>query len=152
MAATLNLSLIWSFVVKAWSSIGPLVGVLIGAWLARSWQRKQWLLESKKAEYRELLSGLSESAHYIGNNSPNLTVQGMLTVRTGDQERGSAESLTRGFRTIEDRIFIADTVARQRIEERWVSLTKENDIHEAGIRREQVQRSVTWQFNRRSPA
>jgi hypothetical protein len=30
------------------------VGVLIGAWLARSWQREHRLLRSKKAEYREL--------------------------------------------------------------------------------------------------
>jgi hypothetical protein len=43
-----------SLLGKTWGVVGPLVGVVIGVWLARSWQHKRWLLESKKAEYREL--------------------------------------------------------------------------------------------------
>jgi hypothetical protein len=82
--------------VRAWSGIGPLIGALIGSWLTRSWQRKQWLLESKKAEYRELLSVLSQSAHCILNNSPHLTVQGMGTLKSGEQERESDEAAADG--------------------------------------------------------
>ena len=37
-----------------WCVVGPLVGVVIGIWLARCWQRKQQLLESKRSECREL--------------------------------------------------------------------------------------------------
>ena len=37
-----------------WVVIGPLVGVVIGAWLARSWQHKSQLPESKRPKYREL--------------------------------------------------------------------------------------------------
>jgi hypothetical protein len=37
-----------------WCVVGPLVGVVIGIWLARCWQRKHRLLESKRTEYREL--------------------------------------------------------------------------------------------------
>jgi hypothetical protein len=114
--------------VRAWSGIGPLIGALIGSWLTRSWQRKQWLLESRKAEYRELMSVLSESANCILNNSQRLAVQGMGTIKSGEQERQSDEAATRGHRIIEDRIFMADTVAREKIDERWVVLLKEKDI------------------------
>jgi membrane protein YqaA with SNARE-associated domain len=41
-------------------AIGSLVGVVIGHLLTRSWQHKQWLLDNKKQEYRELLSNLFE--------------------------------------------------------------------------------------------
>ena len=37
-----------------WGVIGPLVGVVIGAWLARSWRHKSQVLESKTPKYREL--------------------------------------------------------------------------------------------------
>jgi hypothetical protein len=49
-----KLEIIGSFLGKTWGVIGPVVGVLIGAWLARSWQREHRPLRSKKAEYREL--------------------------------------------------------------------------------------------------
>ncbi len=49
-----KVEIIGSLLGKTWGVVGPLVGVVIGAWLARSWQRKHWLLESKKAEFREL--------------------------------------------------------------------------------------------------
>jgi hypothetical protein len=49
-----TLETIGSFLGKTWGVVGPLVGVVIGAGLARSWQRKQWVPQSKKAEYREL--------------------------------------------------------------------------------------------------
>ena len=49
-----TLETIGSLLGKTWGVVGPLLGVVIGAWLARSWQRKHWLLESKKAKYRKL--------------------------------------------------------------------------------------------------
>ena len=45
----------------AWSAIGPLVGVLIGAGLTSRIQRRQWLADKKKEEYRELFAVLTES-------------------------------------------------------------------------------------------
>jgi len=42
-----------SLLGTVWCVVGPLVGVVIGAWLARSWQHKDRPLGSKKAEYRE---------------------------------------------------------------------------------------------------
>lgn len=35
-----------------------LAGVLVGAWLAAQWQRRYWILDNKKSEYREILLAL----------------------------------------------------------------------------------------------
>jgi hypothetical protein len=47
------------FAGRAWSAAGPLVGVLVGSWLTTWTQRKHWLMDNKRAEYRKLLSTLS---------------------------------------------------------------------------------------------
>jgi hypothetical protein len=42
-----------------WASVGPLVGILIGHHLVKSWQRRQWLADNQKEEYRRVLAGLN---------------------------------------------------------------------------------------------
>ncbi|SRR5204863_5120467 len=42
-----------------WAAVGPLVGILIGHYLVRSWQRRQWLADNQKEEYRRVLAGLN---------------------------------------------------------------------------------------------
>lgn len=96
---SLNPSTLWDFFVRAWSAIGPLVGVLIGAWLARSWQQKQWLLDSKKAEYRELISTLSRGCHLIMKNLP----VGRFGAMSGEQEKEARDAWVAGLQVIQDR-------------------------------------------------
>lgn len=42
-----------------WAALGPLVGILIGHYLVRSWQRRQWIADNQKEEYRKVLAGLN---------------------------------------------------------------------------------------------
>jgi len=42
-----------------WAAAGPLVGILLGHYLAASWQRKQWIADNQKEEYRRVLAGLN---------------------------------------------------------------------------------------------
>ena len=42
-----------------WAAVGPLVGILIGHYLGRSWQRRQWLADNRKEEYRRVLAGFN---------------------------------------------------------------------------------------------
>jgi hypothetical protein len=49
-----NLGTTGSYLGTVWGVVGPLVGVVIGAWLAHSWQHKNQPLEGKKAEYLDL--------------------------------------------------------------------------------------------------
>jgi hypothetical protein len=114
-----------SFAVRAWSGVGPLVGVLIGAWLTRSWQRKQWVLEGKKAEYRELISTLSESFHCIVKNWP----AGLVTAVSHETLRETLEAEVAGQRVVEDRIFIENQLRAAQIRDRWALLAAEHDYN-----------------------
>jgi hypothetical protein len=42
-----------------WAAVGPLLGIVVGHYLTRSWQRRQWLADNRKDEYRKLLAGLN---------------------------------------------------------------------------------------------
>ena len=86
----------WSVIVRAWSGIGPLVGVAVGAWLTRSWQRKQWTLEAKRTEYRELIGTLSKSVHTLVNICPH-PVPGGVHVQTADELLAFEEARVAGY-------------------------------------------------------
>jgi len=47
-----------AMIQAVWNVLGPLAGVVLGAFLTWHWQRKQWFLDNKKAEYRGLLAAL----------------------------------------------------------------------------------------------
>jgi hypothetical protein len=110
------------------STVCSLLGIsgLLTLFLTRSWQRKQWLRDQKMAEYRELLSALSKSAHYILRTSPHHVFAGM-TMRSGDEERQSAEADVEARRVIADRILIAKRIRSENILERWQGITAEKD-------------------------
>jgi hypothetical protein len=65
-----NLSCGWAHTLIVWGAIGPLVGIFVGHVLIRSWQQKQWMLDRRKEEWRELLTTLtppsSRSASSLG--------------------------------------------------------------------------------------
>src|ERR1700691_1251014 len=115
--------IVWNFFTGAWNGIGPLVGVFVGAWLSRSWQRKQSVLDSKKAEYRELISCLSQSMHSIMNNSGSSVAGGRLT--SGEELRDIDWAESRGYNIISDRVFIADVMTREKVRERWLTVVKQ---------------------------
>jgi len=108
-----------------------LFGVLIGVWLTRSWQRKQWVLESKKAEYRELISILSESYHCIVKNWPiPLAPFGEVigSISDAPQRKEVLEAGVAGQRVIEDRIFIERQMRVENIREQWGLLAAKKDL------------------------
>ena len=113
--------------LQIWSAVGPLLGICFGAYLSRSWQRKQWTLAEKRTEYRELLSTLSRSVRTIINNSPGLW-SGGLSMTSGEQEKQVMEADSEARSVIEDRIFVHDTVQREKILERWQLIAGEQRI------------------------
>lgn len=56
------LSTVWGFIAKAWSGIGPLFGVLIGAFLARWINKSKHLQELRSAAYVDFLRGFGKVA------------------------------------------------------------------------------------------
>lgn len=113
--------------LQVWAALGPLIGISVGAYFTRAWQRKQWTLESKKTEYRELLSTLSRSVRCILNNSPGLWGGGPYVV-TGEQEKNVMEADTEARSTIEDRVFIHNAIENEKVLEHWQLLVAEKEI------------------------
>ncbi len=50
-----------AYMKGVWAVAGPLVGVLIGAYIANRNQRRQWLIDRKREEYKELLSAMTDA-------------------------------------------------------------------------------------------
>ncbi|MFI5116333.1 MAG: hypothetical protein ACHP8B_06495 [Terriglobales bacterium] len=103
----------------AWAAIGPLIGLLVGHMLTRSWQRQQWLMDNKKQEYRELLSAISHTivalinSQAFDNNNPNALKVELMNLSKDV------------YRIFGDRIFIADDMARTQLRERWMGAINE---------------------------
>lgn len=99
---------------KAWSALGPLVGLCIGAYLAKRWQRNQWIADSKRAEYRKLLTTTADAGSRI------LIHYGLRrTVVSGKQEFMIEETVRRSVDVIYNRLFIAQEVRELNVLKRW---------------------------------
>jgi hypothetical protein len=86
---------------------GTLGGIVVGHFLTRSWQQQQWLLDNRREEYRELLNAITTSymafVHIAEQTGLGTTVSPEITLRA---EQSAIDS----FRTLRDRILIADEV------------------------------------------
>src|SRR5713226_10620517 len=54
-------------IYAVWAAVGPLVGVIIGAWLSARWQRTKWILDNKTTEYRGILDALNSYRWWLVN-------------------------------------------------------------------------------------
>jgi len=100
---------------KAWTVIGPLIGVFVGSWLTTKGQHKHWLLDNKRAEYRKLLTTLSACGSYF------VTLFGMEpVVLSPGEQRKLAKMADRSPNVIYNRLFIAGEMKRLNIMNRWV--------------------------------
>jgi hypothetical protein len=100
-----------------WNAIGPLVGVLIGVlltpWITWRWQHKQWSLDNKKLEYRELVDGLFQATEEIIKARPNVGAgwnQAVTNAAWG------------GTRLVQNRIFIARSIRDASVPADWYNI------------------------------
>jgi hypothetical protein len=92
--------------------LGTLGGIVIGQRMARSWQRKQWLLDKKIEEYRELLASLTETF------TAHVRMQGEGL--DSESQRKVADLEAKSLRTIRDRILVAKEISEASILEHWI--------------------------------
>lgn len=100
--------------LNIWAIFGPLIGILIGSWLTTRNQRKQWIMDNKRDEYRELLTTIADT----GSNL--LVLYGAkpgFTIGPGTQMTG--EVLRKSVDTIYNRLFVSGQIARLDILTRW---------------------------------
>jgi hypothetical protein len=102
---------------------GSFLGTAVTLYVSWILRRREWLRDSKKQEWRELISTLARSVHYILDNSP-----GYLTAVGGEQQKGILQANAEARSVIEDRIFIAHQMQSGNILERWGLLVNEADF------------------------
>jgi len=101
-------------VVRVWSLVGPLAGVLVGAWLARWWDKRKWVNDNRKEEYRELVTALTTAA--MGLIEKYQAVEYLVS---GEKLKEIQSAYMETLRIIQDRIFIAGEMERMKIFDRW---------------------------------
>jgi hypothetical protein len=110
----------------AWSSVGPLVGVIIGAMLTRAWDRRKWINENRKQEYRELLTALTNACTALIDNAQAL-------VQSPAEQIFARDEYFKSLRVLQDRIFIANEVSKMGLFDRWGMAIKDlletKDLH-----------------------
>jgi hypothetical protein len=104
------------FTKYVWPAVGPLIGVLVGAYLAKSSDRKKWLSENRKQECQELLGAITACAVTILSDFS----------RTEDIQRFA--SYVKTIEVFHTRIFIAGDVEKEKLEERWA-----HAVHDFGL-------------------
>jgi hypothetical protein len=114
-----------------WSVLSVLIGVLIGALLADRLQRKRENTNSKKEEYRELLSTLSQAAGRIAD------FHGPVADHSSDEERAYYEAKEKALIVIDNRLFITREIEKIDLRGRWISAVHdvENGGHSLEFRR-----------------
>lgn len=96
-----------------WAAIGPLVGVIIGAWLAARWQQRRWMIDKKTEEYRGLLDSLCAARNqfvtYRAKYAPSrLTVPN--PAEQANDLRALNDSVVRFGYALTDRLFVRNAL------------------------------------------
>src|SRR5579862_1633005 len=95
----------WELLKRIGADLWPvatlLIGIFAGAYITNRNQRKQWLLDNKRSEYRKLMTTLSECATQL------LRIYGGLPVVMGEKDqRLLASAITKSTNVIYSRLFI----------------------------------------------
>jgi hypothetical protein len=111
--------LIAGFVQKIWPAAGPLIGIFIGSWLTRSGDRKKWMNDNRKEEYRELLTALTNATTSLLG-----AYQNSLFFVDEKEKLEATEQYTNSLKVIQDRIFIAAEIGNMKLFDRWGEAVK----------------------------
>jgi hypothetical protein len=120
MIAEVNWVLVGKTTQAVWNAVGPLIGVLIGGWMTYRIQSRQWLANTRKEEYRELLTALTDAASSLIENAQMKLhmVQSGETQRLELQQR-TKEKYFNSLKIMQDRLFIAREVEQMELFDRW---------------------------------
>jgi hypothetical protein len=118
---------VWEHLKESWPAVGPLAGILIGAYLTRSWDRRKWLSENRRDECRELLTALTNATAALIEESQT------IVAFDSTDKMANREPYLLSLRTLQDRIFIAEDIAGIKLFDRWgesvKALLKTGNVH-----------------------
>jgi hypothetical protein len=125
MAVHVNWTFAEDLIVKSWAAAGPLVGVLVGALLGRSWDRRKWLNDNRKEEYRELITALTDAATAMMERVESRDGAHIQLVRERsefvEEKRGR---YLKSLKVLQDRLFIAAEIEKMKLFDRWGDAVK----------------------------
>lgn len=93
--------------------LGSFIGTVVSLWFTARQQHKNWVNDSKKAEYRELLDALYEAVTIVSENRPSLSSVNSVPVN---------QAVMKLARVFEDRIFIADKLRKSGAVQDWLNM------------------------------
>jgi hypothetical protein len=100
--------------LNIWAAVGPLLGVALGSWLTTRNQRRQWILDNKRAEYRKLLTTLTDcGTKFI------VFYGAMPAVMEAKEQRMIGETARKSANVIYNRLFVASEMEKLNIDTRW---------------------------------
>jgi hypothetical protein len=105
-----------------WAAAGPLVGILFGHFLTRSWQHKQWMLDCRKEEFRELIASLTSVAIAIVIYKE---ARDANSARAKDCLHAILDKQHEVYNVIASRIYIAKDIKDLKIMDRYIALSQE---------------------------
>jgi hypothetical protein len=108
----------WAIALVLWGAIAPLVGILVGHFLSRSWQREQWFRDKRYEDYQAVLSAIVAAYTAIVRVDMASTTSLFKPEMAEEVEVIKADS----FRVLRDRIFIADELDLAGILVEWDTL------------------------------
>ena len=132
--------MIVKFAGAAWFFLGVLIGALVGAYIADRNQKKRANTNSKKEEYRELLSTLTQASRKIAD------FHGPIVDHSPGEERGYYEAKEKALIVMDSRLFITSEIEKIDLRSRWISAVHdvENGGHSDTFRR--MVRQITRQI------
>lgn len=113
---------VWSTIILGiWAALGPLVGVRYGHELAKRSQKRHWIDDNAKEEYRELLGAMFDAANMSVLNRS----LGRETTSGEDLAEEKSNHLLYGV--MYTRLFIREFIKKERIKNRWEAAFAEHD-------------------------
>ena len=109
----------WDWIKILVPTVGALVIVFFGAWLTRSRERKHWLNDCRKEEYRELINILTRATmEIIRQNDPSYP---KLDYMRPEKMWDAQDFYMKSLEVIRDRIFISDELRDMKVYDRWTN-------------------------------
>ena len=91
-----------------------MIGVVVGVWLTARWQRRQWIEDNKRTEYRETFDAINEFrwrlTHYQALYCESPFVDQKAEGQKFQRQEGIMEALSATISTMADRMFIRKAV------------------------------------------
>lgn len=128
-------STIIEYAKSVWLAIGSLVGVIVGAWLTRSWDREKWIKDNRKQECKELLAAISKAATLL-----------FASRMVRDVDVASRDAFLESLKVFSQSIFIARDVEYQQAFDLWKEAVHDYnttlDHHKCDEKLEQIRTKI----------